>query len=231
MQKPQKLDRTSIRWAARSTFCLPAKPPYQFDTRDEVMEAHRTHAVPSVRDERSDIPMQLDSLIQRMMSKHASDRPDSMASVILELDAIMESEFGNPELGEFFGTLVSDEQKGKISIRDREIARLTIVYEAMIETLPSTRLSSFFPLLMIALFTGALLWSTQDTQREDPERQKQKFEISSTLMVPPHGDFTRNDQRVGLHSIRRHPCGCRRRKYSDLGFGERNRMATDFGAQ
>ena len=50
--------------------------------------AHREEPVPSPRAVRPDVPKALDLLCRRMLAKEANDRPQSMAEVAAELDAI-----------------------------------------------------------------------------------------------------------------------------------------------
>lgn len=55
----------------------------------ETLIAHRRETVPSLRDRRADIPLELDALFQKMVAKHPEDRPETLDEVIAELHRIL----------------------------------------------------------------------------------------------------------------------------------------------
>ena len=69
-------------------FLLTGRPPYLGSTPVEVMMAHSTQSIPQLRQQRAHIPDELDDLFQHMMAKEAADRPESLASVISQLETI-----------------------------------------------------------------------------------------------------------------------------------------------
>ena len=60
----------------------------------ETLIAHRRETVPSIRERRADIPLELDVLFQKMVAKLPEDRPETMIEVIAELHRILSS-FGD----------------------------------------------------------------------------------------------------------------------------------------
>jgi len=57
-------------------------PPFRGETAVNVVLAHRLQPIPSLRDQRPDVPQALDDLFQRMVAKDPNDRPQSMCDVI-----------------------------------------------------------------------------------------------------------------------------------------------------
>ena len=55
----------------------------------ETLIAHRRETVPSLRERRADIPLELDALFQKMVAKHPEDRPETLDEVIAELQRLL----------------------------------------------------------------------------------------------------------------------------------------------
>jgi serine/threonine-protein kinase len=73
-------------------FLLVGKPPYIGNNVMQRLAKHQTATVPLVSDARSDCPPAICSLIQRMMSKRAADRPTSAAELLTQLRRIAGSQ-------------------------------------------------------------------------------------------------------------------------------------------
>jgi len=67
-------------------FLLTAKPPYEGDTLMARLLAHREHPIPSLRDDRPDIPDAVQHAFEKMVAKQANDRYQSMTEVIAALE-------------------------------------------------------------------------------------------------------------------------------------------------
>jgi len=63
-------------------FTLAGREVYQGDTILQKLFAHQGNAVPSLREERSDVPQQLDQIVRKMIAKDPGDRFQSMGEVI-----------------------------------------------------------------------------------------------------------------------------------------------------
>ena len=53
--------------------------------------AHREQPIPSLCDEREEIPASLDAIFQKMVAKNAEDRIQSMGELVVALEAIQET--------------------------------------------------------------------------------------------------------------------------------------------
>ena len=67
-------------------YLLTAKPAYEGDTLMARLLAHREHPIPSLRDDRPDIPDAVQHAFEKMVAKQADDRYQSMAEVIAALE-------------------------------------------------------------------------------------------------------------------------------------------------
>ncbi|MFP6751467.1 MAG: serine/threonine-protein kinase [Pirellulaceae bacterium] len=65
---------------------LTNKPPYSGKNAIQKLMAHRTHSIPSLRAERSDIPDLLDRAFRRMVAKRPEDRYQTMGEVIESME-------------------------------------------------------------------------------------------------------------------------------------------------
>ncbi len=65
---------------------LTNKPPYRGKNAIQKLMAHRTHSIPSLRAERSDIPELLDRAFRRMVAKRPEDRYQTMGEVIESME-------------------------------------------------------------------------------------------------------------------------------------------------
>lgn len=68
--------------------CLTGRPPFGGDTVGEVLRAHASEAVPSVRSARRGVPGALDAVIGRLLAKNPTERYQSAQAVISDLEAI-----------------------------------------------------------------------------------------------------------------------------------------------
>ena len=62
-------------------------PPYRGETVFQTLMAHRLEPIPSLRASRADVPELLDRILRRMIAKSPSDRYQSMAELIGDLEA------------------------------------------------------------------------------------------------------------------------------------------------
>jgi serine/threonine protein kinase len=65
---------------------LTNKPPYGGKNAIQKLMAHRTHPIPSLRAERSDVPELLDRAFRRMVAKNPEDRYQTMGEVIESME-------------------------------------------------------------------------------------------------------------------------------------------------
>ena len=68
---------------------LTGHPPYEGETMMQKLLAHREHAIPSLREERGDVPPALDLFYRRMVAKLPDERPRSMREVIYTLESFL----------------------------------------------------------------------------------------------------------------------------------------------
>ncbi|GEM_PF-770183 len=69
-------------------FLLTGRTPFRGESVMETLLAHHQSPVPSLRDERPDVPIMLDAVFKRMVAKHPQDRPQSMGEVVKLLEAV-----------------------------------------------------------------------------------------------------------------------------------------------
>ena len=67
-------------------YLLTAKPAYEGDTLMARLLAHREHPIPSLRDDRPDIPDAVQHAFEKMVAKQSNDRFQSMTEVIAALE-------------------------------------------------------------------------------------------------------------------------------------------------
>jgi serine/threonine protein kinase/formylglycine-generating enzyme required for sulfatase activity len=67
-------------------YLLVGRAPYPGETAYQILRAHEMGPIPSLRDERDDVPEALDRVFQRMVAKTPAERHDSMSEVIADLD-------------------------------------------------------------------------------------------------------------------------------------------------
>lgn len=75
-------------------FLLTGKPPYIEDTMMKTVMAHREGAIPSLREERKDVPQKLESVFETMLAKKPEHRFQSMSELISALEMIEIEESG-----------------------------------------------------------------------------------------------------------------------------------------
>jgi serine/threonine protein kinase len=68
---------------------LTGRPPYEGDSLVRLLLAHREAPIPSLCQQRADVPAQLDAIFQRMVAKRPEDRQQSMNEVVAELEAVL----------------------------------------------------------------------------------------------------------------------------------------------
>jgi serine/threonine protein kinase len=72
------------------------KRPFSGRTPSDLIRAHCREPIPSLRAVRTDIPMSLDRTCQRMLAKSPSDRHQSMAEIVGDLEACLSNVEGDP---------------------------------------------------------------------------------------------------------------------------------------
>ena len=70
---------------------LTGRTMYEGGSTMKRLLAHREQPIPSLCDERDEIPASLDTIFQKMVAKHVEDRIQSMAELIVALEAIQET--------------------------------------------------------------------------------------------------------------------------------------------
>ena len=68
---------------------LTGRTPYRGETTIKKILAHRDQPIPSIRELRPDVPIELDKLFQRMVAKRPTERYASMTEVIRQLEAML----------------------------------------------------------------------------------------------------------------------------------------------
>ncbi len=64
---------------------LTGRPPYAGESTMALLTAHLVHPVPSAQELRAEVPVLLDALLRRLMSKEPEDRPPTGAALLEEL--------------------------------------------------------------------------------------------------------------------------------------------------
>jgi formylglycine-generating enzyme required for sulfatase activity/serine/threonine protein kinase len=67
-------------------YLLIGRAPYSGETPYQILRAHEVSPIPSLRDERDDVPESLDRVFQKMVAKTPAERHGSMAEVIADLE-------------------------------------------------------------------------------------------------------------------------------------------------
>jgi serine/threonine protein kinase len=98
MAPEQALDSTSVDHRAdiyslgcTLFFLLAGRAPYSANSLMALLLKHRDAPIPSLRQARSDAPLELDELYRRMASKEPADRQSTMAEIVLALERVRES--------------------------------------------------------------------------------------------------------------------------------------------
>src|SRR6266850_927086 len=73
-------------------FLLLGRPPYQANTMMAVLLQHQQAAIPSLVDDRMDVPPALDTVFRRMVAKAPADRYQTMAEVMAALETVEDSQ-------------------------------------------------------------------------------------------------------------------------------------------
>lgn len=68
-------------------YLLTGEPPYSGETVFDVFAQHRDGKIPSLREQRPDVPVAVDAVCRRMLAKSPTDRQQSMQDVISALQA------------------------------------------------------------------------------------------------------------------------------------------------
>jgi len=119
---------------------LTGSPPYHGDQPLQVLLAHRSRPIPSLVDQRPDVPAGVDRVFRRMVAKRASERYTTMAEVIDELKPF-QSASAALSAGSLQGGNLAD--TGPIRLTAEEESSLGIVREApKIEVQPTASNSS-----------------------------------------------------------------------------------------
>jgi CheY-like chemotaxis protein len=69
-------------------FLLMGRPPYEGATPMAALLRHSTASIPSLREERPDLPAELDAIFQRMLCKSPDERYSSMKEVVRALEGL-----------------------------------------------------------------------------------------------------------------------------------------------
>lgn len=75
-------------------YCLAGRPPFEGDTILDTVLMHRKTPPPSLEKLLPNIPQRVAGLVNKMLSKNKEKRPESMDSIIRELEGIFEETFG-----------------------------------------------------------------------------------------------------------------------------------------
>jgi serine/threonine protein kinase len=70
-------------------YLLVGRAPYSGNTPYQILRAHEVGPIPSLRDERDDVPEALDRVFRKMVAKTPVERHGSMAEVIVDLEACL----------------------------------------------------------------------------------------------------------------------------------------------
>lgn len=74
-------------------FMLTGRPPYCRDTTMGTLMAHQTEPIPDLRQERNDIPDEVQAFFERMVAKNTRNRVQEMGQVVERVDQLLE-EYG-----------------------------------------------------------------------------------------------------------------------------------------
>lgn len=77
-------------------YCLAGRPPFEGDTILDTVMMHREKAPPSLQRLLPNIPERVVSLVNKLLNKNNEKRPESMDSVIRELEGILEEIYPEP---------------------------------------------------------------------------------------------------------------------------------------
>ncbi len=123
------VDHRSDIYSLGCTFAwlLTGRRVYESSKAAEVLSAHNSAPIPSLRDRRPEIPQALDELFQRMIAKRLEDRPDSMSEII----AAIERHLGAPESSD---TQTKDDVAMTSRISRIVIAVCTLLVAAVLAT-------------------------------------------------------------------------------------------------
>ena len=81
--------RSDIYSLGCTLYCLlTGEPPYDGDTVMRKLLAHRDHPIPTLHKKRSDVSPELEATFRRMVAKLPKDRYQTMADVVLALEAV-----------------------------------------------------------------------------------------------------------------------------------------------
>lgn len=110
-------------------YCLAGRPPFEGDTILDTVIMHRENPPPSLEKLLPNIPERVALLVNKLLNKNKEKRPESMDSVIRELEGIFEETFGEP------ATVLDEKQVAPVaslkeitSIHEKEkISKLPII--------------------------------------------------------------------------------------------------------
>jgi serine/threonine protein kinase len=77
-------------------YLLTGRPPYGERTWSEMFLAHKQKPIPSLKAARRHVPDHLEALFKRMLAKDPADRPQTMASVIAEIELARDESRARP---------------------------------------------------------------------------------------------------------------------------------------
>lgn len=67
-------------------FAFTGKPVYDGDTMMEKIVAHREQPIPSLRDQREDVPVEVDDIFRRMIAKSPDDRYQTVTELLADME-------------------------------------------------------------------------------------------------------------------------------------------------
>ena len=143
---------------------LTAEPVYAGETMMQKLLAHREVEIPSLRNVREDVPVELDALFQRMIAKRPQDRPASMGEVIQTIDGLAEASPSPRSAVE--NDARQDESSGEQSVTDKPtLPAKPVVRAARKRTLVILAGSVLFA---IAGFLTSPLWKDERAGKSEP---------------------------------------------------------------
>jgi serine/threonine protein kinase len=138
-------------------FLLTGKPPYAGESIMQRLLAHHHKPIPSLSDARPDVPLEIDLLYRKMMSKAPENRPQSIAEVVEALEAWRTRSSGGRSLRVFndggvakpavLGSAKPEETDRKPPEDGESYDLMTFVREALLTPDPTEKPNDLAPVL------------------------------------------------------------------------------------
>ena len=87
-------------------YLLTGKAPYGGNSLAAKIVAHRMHPIPSLCEQRSDVPETLDAIFQKMVAKNPTERPQTMTELLTDLQTLVAQEELDSAPGSHAATVV-----------------------------------------------------------------------------------------------------------------------------